>query len=103
MDRVWLQYWRNEIGEDTDVKMYLLYYFQELKDLKMKAEQVKRLMERGYRVKVLSFISLQDSLCIMLLIWAGGEEYPCPCPTTIICVGTSGICHLGRIRICHCF
>lgn len=38
------------------------YSFQELKDLKMKAEQIKRLMERGYRVKVLSFISLNDSL-----------------------------------------
>ena len=27
----------------------------------MKADQVIRLMERGYRVKVLSFISLKDS------------------------------------------
>lgn len=33
------------------------YSLQELKDLKMKADQIIRLMERGYRVKVLlSFV-----------------------------------------------
>jgi hypothetical protein len=56
------------------------YSFQELKDLKMKADQIKRLMERGYRVKVLSFISLNYFLIIdflnFLFLLMGFKEFP---------------------------
>lgn len=41
---------------DARISLFIyLYCLQEEKDLRMKADMVKRLMERGYRVKVLFF------------------------------------------------
>lgn len=49
---------------DSDFKLYLFYCcFQEQKDLKMKADTVLRLIQRGYRVKVFSLF-VPRSLCI---------------------------------------
>ena len=46
---------------------HIYFCFQEAKDLKMKADMVKRLMDRGYRVKVLSSASRNALINVFLL------------------------------------
>lgn len=47
-----------EKKENSCFDIFIYDVFQELKDLKTKAEMVKNLMEKGYRVKVLFFLGL---------------------------------------------
>lgn len=66
-----------ESGGSENKLMALLHcFFQEQKDLQMKADMVTRLMERGYRVKVVSFPSFKDEILnIVFLIYFFVVDY----------------------------